>query len=153
MSYHARRRAQSHLAAWKWPLDAAYRATRYCAGEFVVQIGRRHGDLDAYLARCGCRSWAYLTAANPRSQCLGEAENKARMADLQGRLTALGHSFLSGASVAAAPALHGDWPPEPGLLVLGIGRRQACALAAAFAQNALVLGRRGGRAKLLWLCF
>lgn len=153
MSHRARRRAKSHSAAWKWPLDAAYRATRYCAGEFVLLIGRRHGDLDAYLARSGCRGWAYLTAANPRSQCLGEAENRARMAVLQGRLSALGYSFLSGESVAAAPAVHGDWPPEPGVLVLGIGRRQACVLAGAFAQNALVLGRRGGRAKLLWLSF
>jgi len=37
------------------------------------------------------------------------------------------------------------------LLVLGIGRRQACALAGACAQNALLCGRRGGRAQLLWL--
>jgi hypothetical protein len=119
----------------------------------VLQIGRHHDDLDAYLGRCGCRAWAYLTAANPRSQRLGEAENKARMVELQSRLTTLGYTFLTGDSVAVAPALHGDWPPEPGLLVLGIDRRQACALAGVFAQNALVFGRCGGRAKLLWLSF
>jgi hypothetical protein len=45
----------------------------------------------------------------------------------------------------------GSWPAEQSLLVLGIDKAEAVALGRAFEQFAVVVGRRGGPARLAWI--
>jgi hypothetical protein len=44
----------------------------------------------------------------------------------------------------------GRWAPEPSLLVLGLPRAEAVELARRFGQEAIVAGRRGAPAELVY---
>ena len=71
-------------------LIAAYRATDYVlfdadGSEIVLKIGRLAPEFDRVLERRGAASAVIVTAYNPRSVVLPEAENRAR----HGRLTSL----------------------------------------------------------------
>ena len=133
-------------------LDAAYRRTLYRVddptGGFALRIGELHPELDARLAAAGRRSWAWLTAVNPGSRRLADAENLRRLDDLERRILAAGLSPIPGRAVAR-PA--GSFPDEPSFLVLGASRRQASGWGRAFEQAAILAGRRGGRVELVEL--
>jgi len=127
------------------PLDVAYEDTAYWVEDrFAIRCHRRSAPLDAILAAAGHDTWAYLTACNPLSIALPDAANAVRMARLERRVAALGLTWLHGHGVGAS----GDWPPEPSLLLLGIGEADAVALAREFHQAAIVVGRRGEVARL-----
>ena len=127
------------------PLKHAYETTAYWVEDrFAIRCQARSAALDALLGERGHDTWAYLTASNPGSVILDDATNALRMAELARRLEELGHPFLAGQGVGAA----GDWPPEPSLLVLGIGENAALEIGRAFGQVAIVVGRRGEPAAL-----
>ena len=129
------------------PLRPAYETTDYRVGDrFTIRCGERSPPPDALLAESGHDTWAFITAWNPGSIALDTAENRRRMTDLCGRLALLGLPMLEGEGVGTG----GDWPPEPSLLVLGIGASEALALGRAFGQVAIVVGRLGEPARL---CF
>lgn len=135
-------------------LDAAYRATTYRAvceevsgGRLDIRIDARHPLLDAWLDRVGVACWSYLSAENPGSGVLSPADNAARTTRLRQVLEASGKPFLAGQAVAD----DGRWPAEASFLVGGLGEAEAVALAAACEQNAVVCGRRGQIARLVWL--
>lgn len=128
-------------AARRAGLERAYRRTTYRAGARRLRIGEPVPALDAHEA------WAYLTAWNPGARQRPDAENERAMDALRERLRATGLAFHEG----AAESDDGSWPPEPSLLVLGIAPDEAAALGRAFGQVAIVVGRRGGVAELLWL--
>ena len=133
----------------------SYLATRYTAatpgGEVVIRIGRRHPEVDALLAeaiaaaRGGAASWAYLTAWNPRSRRLSDAENRLRQAALIAKIGNR-HAYFEGEGIAT----DGIWR-EPSLLILGISRAEAVQLGRQFEQNAIVAGEHGGEAELVCL--
>jgi hypothetical protein len=133
------------------PREAAYRATTYAAGEgaqrVAIRIGERCAPLDALLAARGVDEWAYLTAHNPGGRLADPAVNAAAQARLEAELAAAGHPFLRGASSGDG----GDWPPEPSVLVLGLPRGAALALARRYRQEAIVTGRCGAQAELVFL--
>ena len=149
MSKYARQLYGPRLKRWLGLLDAAYRASSYCTADLVITIGKRHPLLDEALRAKGCRTWAFLTAANPRSRCLSDADNRQRLHALQERLKPIFVQIFSGESLAARAGR--PWPAEPGFLVQGISVAEASALARSFGQHALVYGQLGGEAKLLWL--
>lgn len=93
----------------------------------------------------GDGSWAYVTAYNPHGQAAPEIENERAQARLLRELRDTKRRFHLGASQGDL----GDWPPEPSVLILGIAEADAVRLAARFRQAALVVGRRGERARLL----
>ena len=129
------------------PLRPAYEATDYWVGDcFMIRCGERSPPLEALLAESGHDTWAFITAWNPGSIALDTAENRRRMTDLCGRIALLGLPMLEGEGVGTG----GDWPPEPSLLVLGIGASEAVELGRAFGQVAIVVGRLGAPARL---CF
>lgn len=133
-------------------LEAAYRATSYrlfgCpTGDFVIRCGKRSSRLDGLLERHVATEWAFVTACNPRSRRLDDQENATRMERLEATLRAAGYCCLPG----AGEANDNSWPPEPSLLVLGISEPEALALAAAFDQHAILVGRRGEPAHLVWI--
>ena len=131
-------------------LAAAYLSTTYRvdapSGPIALRVGQRSGALDRLLKRRGLRTWAFVTACNPRSRRLPGWRNLARQRRLQGAVGRLGFATLPARAWATMPA----WPPEPSLLILGIGRQRARRLARLFGQNAIVAGRRGGPPELVW---
>ncbi len=122
-------------------LLAAYRRTGYEAAGVVVRVGRRSPAMDRLLRRLGTRMAAFVTAWNPlgRRMPLGwNARMQARLRQAAWRLRfAEGEGFGRGWS-------------ERHLLLAGDPRR-ATLLARRFRQNAVVLVRRGGAARLRWL--
>lgn len=125
-------------------LDAAYRATTYAAGAFVLHIGDRCTALDAILPSA-CPEWAFVTAFNPGSVQREEAANQRDQTALETTLTAAGYDYLPGHGTGT------DWPAEASVLILGITESDACRYARPYGQLAIVCGRRGEPARLVWL--
>ena len=123
----------------------AYRAARYEVGVHgnVVVLGVGEplpAVLEAYLAAKGVAAAAFLSAANPRSKRLTDGQNSHRHAALQAALRHLGLTWLD----ASGRDVKGQWPAEPSVLALGIGRAQAMGVAEQFEQNAYLEVMRGG---------
>lgn len=130
--------------ATKHPLESAFLATDYevdgPSGRFVIRIGELCDAIPA-------GTWAYITACNPRSRRLPDDENDRRMRQLEAELRAKGFQFWRGQSRARDLS----WPPEASLLVLDISREQAIRLGQRLDQWAIVFGKRGHRAELVWI--
>jgi hypothetical protein len=129
-------------------LDAAYRATAYTAdtpdGPLSLRIGVVSAALDRLLAARGASTWTYVTAYNPGSVPCADAENEARQRELCATVMRSGHCFFEGAGVGEG------WPPEASLLILGMEEAEAVSLGRRFGQLAVVVGERGGPARLVW---
>lgn len=130
-------------------LLAAYGRTTFVAntptGRLSLRVGRRSGELDALPAAHGVATWAYVTAFNPGSQLLPAEANAARQRELERHVAARGFIAYPGEGI-------GDdrrWPPEPSLLVLGIGRTDAMHLGRKFGQLAIVYGELEQEAELI----
>jgi hypothetical protein len=127
----------------------AYRRTTYVAhtghGEIRINPGRRSAALDRLLIEHRSREWAYLTAYNPASCRLPEEENARRQRELVDAVRDRGLAFLDGEGTGEDTG----WPPEPSVLILGIGLEDARALGRQFGQLAIVAGRIGERARLV----
>ncbi len=95
-------------------------------------------------AEQGARSFAFISAANPGSQPLPEAENEDRHRRLVEQVSAAGLPAIDGESYAAAG---GGWR-ERSLLIAGLAREAAMALAREFGQVALLWGETGGPVEL-----
>jgi len=132
-------------------LHNAYRRTTYYAntprGRLAIRTDQCDAELDLLLADHGCRTWAFVTAHNPGSKALSAEENAQRHARLESELRTGGWTSFFGEGVGAGS----DWPPETSLLVLGIDETAAKQLGEAFEQNAIVVGRLGEPARLVWL--
>jgi hypothetical protein len=133
-------------------LDDAYLATNYWVedapgGRFCIRSGEPCPELDRLLEASGLSDWAYVTACNPGSELLSEEENAGRTLSLEEGLRGLGYAIFHGRGIGTS----GDWPPEPSLLILGICPAQARAIGGAFGQNAIIIGRRGQIARLIWV--
>jgi len=130
-------------------LFEAYRHTHFCAdtphGPIMIRVGQTCPQLDALLVEERCMTWAYITAYNPGSLPLSEAENEARQHELEEAVRQLGHVMLQGNGISH----DGAWPPEPSILVLGMGRTAAVRLGLRFGQRAIVCGDSGGPAVLV----
>ena len=128
-------------------LVAAYRQTTFSAdtsvGEVQIRPGGSSKALDRLLAEADVESWAHITACNPGSRSLSDEENLQRNDELRRSLEAGGLRYFPGAG-------RGDdgWT-EPGFLVLGLSREDACSFGAEFGQNAIVFGVRGQPAELV----
>ncbi len=96
-------------------LVAAYRRAIYRVerpeGAIDLRVGRRSARLESWLRGLRVRRWGFVTAVNPGSRRLSDAENELRLGRLEGRLLALGHRLVPG--VGLDP--DGAWPDEPSL--------------------------------------
>jgi len=137
-------RATFELDKWR-----AYEQTDYVVfdGNRTVRFraGSRSASLAALLVRHGAQRWAFLTAWNPGSQPLSRTENVNRQNGLLDRLVTDGYRCLRGEGRSADAA----WPPEESALALDIPEGTARALGRTYGQLAIVVGRRGGPAKLV----
>ena len=129
-------------------LELLYRQARYVVEDGDVKLTIRLDDdnaaLNEFLRERGIETWAFMTAYNPRSTPLTEAENHARQDNLIADLKEAGYTFLEGYGT-------GDyWDPEPSLFVLGISRDKAVSTADRYGQHAILWGQADGPAELVW---
>jgi hypothetical protein len=131
-------------------LRSAYVATAYevhlPAGRVVIRVGQVCAELDSLLGSLGERHWAFVSAFNPRSRVLCEQENLARHENLARTVATSGLAAFEGEGRGD----NRDWPAERSLLILGMPPDAALRLAVQFDQHAVVVGERGGAARLLW---
>jgi hypothetical protein len=132
-------------------IEAAYRATDYRVddnpfGPFVIRVGEPSAGADRLLAVHGQTTWAFITACNPGSERLPDEQNVRQMANLEAELREGSWPHYAGTGVGR----DGTWPPEPSFLVLAISEAEALNLARQFGQNAIVAGRTGEPARLVW---
>ena len=113
-------------------------------GPFFLRVGEHSPDLESWLRKQGARSFAFISAANPGSQLLPEAENEDRHRRLVSQVSAAGLRASDGESYAAAG---GGWR-ERSLLIAGLAREAAMAMAREFGQVALLWGETGGPVEL-----
>ena len=129
----------------------AYRATDFVLfdtgnGEVVVNVGRRSAMFDRVLATRGAETAVIVTAYNPRSVVLPDAENRVRHQQLIALLEARGHDFALGEGRDPT----GHWKAELECVVFGITVEAGLDLARAFDQNAIVFVRRGQAPELAY---
>ena len=119
------------MPAW---LATGYRT--WLAGQAVdLAIDQPCPELDAWLQWQRNVTACFITACNPGSQLLSDAENLQRLRLLDAELFAAGKPALAASAIPATP----DWPPEPARLVAGLSQFEA-----------LSLGRRHGQDAVLW---
>ncbi len=128
-------------------LQAAYENTSYNVFDppVSIRIGHRNTELDALLERRSHEEWAFITAYNPFSEILSDLENEERHHQLRKQIEQ--HSFFEGEGVGT----NQSWKPERSFLILGISETDAVKLGEDFQQNAIVVGRRKGQARLVLL--
>ncbi len=126
-------------------IETAYRVADG-AQRFSIRVGERCAPIDALLDAHDAEEWAYVTAHNPGGRRADADANEAAQQRLEAALRASARPVLHGEGVGD----DGGWPPEPSLLVLGLTRADAVALARRFGQEAIVAGRRGAPAELVY---
>ncbi|MBI4740591.1 MAG: DUF3293 domain-containing protein [Betaproteobacteria bacterium] len=131
--------------------DALFRATAYRVatpdGPFDLRIGAPDLAFDDFLARQGACRWGIVTPCNPGARRTSEARNAEREKRFLDRIDALGWPRFEASNRPDA----GDWPPEPGFLLLHADAGSLRDLAAEFGQLAFVAGERGAPPRLVWV--
>ena len=116
----------------------SYRNARYelhlSTGSVALQVDQPCSDLGGLLNSAGGSGAALLTAYNPGSVARPESENLAAQEKLKLRLLREGHRLTPATAIDPA----GQWPPEPGFLVLGISFADAMSAARDFQQAAFL---------------
>ena len=118
----------------------AYHETDYwCAGlddqgAIVLRIGQPQPQLNVLYAVFKVDCAAFITACNPLSQQLTEAENHLRQQRLLADLKQLGFTGLRGEGRPLRPG----WQPEASWLVPGMTLALACQMGERYQQHALV---------------
>ena len=132
-------------------LLCAYLQTTYRvlanSGPIDLRVGTGSAQLDSLLLASQSRTWAIVTASNPRSQQLPEQENAARNEQMMLAIRAGGWRCIDALGVPD----DADWVAEQSFLVIGINRDDARELARRWNQNAFVCGRRGEPPQLAWV--
>jgi len=132
-------------------LDTAYRQTVYRVflpdGPVDFRVGERNPALRELLRASASTAAAFVTAHNPGSRLMSQADNTRSQAELAAEARAIGAATLPG--VALDPL--DTWPAEDSVLLLMVDRESACTLGRRFGQNALVWIDQTGLAELVWL--
>jgi hypothetical protein len=122
----------------------AYRQALYFVetpkGQILLKVGERSPELIELVHQQNCDNWAYITAANPKSEILSEEENGSRNTELENLLSKDSYAFFKG--IAKSP--EDSFPAEISFLVFGISEKEAVKLAERFNQAALLLGTLTG---------
>jgi hypothetical protein len=113
-------------------LQAEYRI--HADVPFSLRVGSCSEGLHTLYARTGTRSSAFITPYNPLGHLLSDHENELKLQDLNSRLDRLGLTYLPAEGLDP----QGEWPPEKGVLVLGLSFEQACEIGREFRQNGVL---------------
>jgi hypothetical protein len=119
-------------------LLAAYHATHYQVkhprGAFTLRTDNPSTELATLLMETGSRCAAFITACNPYSWPVGDAENALAQQQLAGELQQHGYAAIP--AIGLDPA--GEWQGEESFLVPGLDLEEAKALGRQYAQNAIL---------------
>jgi hypothetical protein len=126
-------------------LDTVY-AVQDDARLIKFRVGSHKAALDALLARHRAKDWAHISACNPGLETLSPTENRRRMKRLENTARKRGYTTLPGNGRDDRQRR----PAEDTLFVMGIPEAKARRLAREFGQWAIVAGRRGEAARLVW---
>lgn len=131
-------------------LMAAYDATDFMVfdddGEWAIRIGEASAAIEHLLRQNGVTTATYVSAFNPRSVVLTDAENLRRHARLLALLRERGLAFAMGEGRDTAS----DWKPELNCIVFGTSEAEGLALAREFNQYAFVFLERGQPPRLVY---
>jgi len=128
---------------------AAYRETVHCYmcdQPFVLRVGQHCPQLLSAHRQYGASSSAFITACNPLSQALSEADNAERQDRLAAGLRARSLVFHPG--IGQHPI--SKWA-EPSFLIFGLSLEAAKDLGNKFDQNAIVWAGEDGVPQLILL--
>lgn len=100
-----------------------------------LKIGQANEALTVFLFDNNAFTWAFVSASNPFSIAITEAENQKRHQSLVDFVANSGLRYLEGEGKSE----QGDWA-EKSLFILDISKREAIKLAQNFEQNAIVFG-------------
>ena len=140
------------MTAIRSELDDEYRATTYRVygppggTPIDLHVGEVSARLDNLLASYAIEPWAFITAWNPTSRSFSSEVNNIRHTELLQLVRERGWRFYEGSGIPS----NLDWAPERSVLVLGISKDDAVILGKRFDQNAVVIGQRGSKAKLVY---
>lgn len=109
-----------------------------------LRIGREHPEWDEFLTAQNVTEWVFITACNPRSEQAVPEVNRGRMQELLNELADRSH--WPGLGVGP----DGDWFPEFSVCV-ALSATEGLALARKYDQLAIVAGKIGGEARLMWV--
>ena len=114
----------------------AYNTTEYkvYSPSLVIKIGIANQVLNDLLISYNASTWAYITAFNPFSKILTEAENLKRHEGLKVKIA--NFKFFEGEGVGEDKS----WEPEVSLLIIGISINEAIEIGEFYEQNAIVVG-------------
>lgn len=115
----------------------AYRETHYkvfAAAPFVLQIDQASDALAELYRQRKVSHCAFITAWNPFSQRIDDAENVKRNSELELELARRDLPFIDG--IGQHPS--NGCPGEPSYLILGLGLDESKALGVKLEQNAIV---------------
>lgn len=118
----------------------AYRETDYwCAGlndrnPVCLRIGQAQSALKVIYQIFQVDCAAFITACNPLSQALSDAENDLRQQRLLAEIRQAGYTGLIGEGRPWRPG----WKPEASWLIPGMPLEAACAIGQRYQQNAIV---------------
>jgi hypothetical protein len=132
----------------------AYGETHYCVhaespdqAAFVLRVGDVSKPLAGTHKKFGVDCSAFITACNPWSEGLSEADNAIRQEKLLQALRMRSLRWIDG--IGQHP--NNQWPGEPSVLILGLSLAAAKALAKDFEQNAFVWSGLDARPQLVLL--
>ena len=129
-------------------LSAAYLRTEFVVDlmpPLVMRVGKRSARRDRLLTERGHATWAFVTAWNPWSQPRSRLTNQARHRRLRTALARMGLPCVAGRGRDP----RGRWPAEESFFVMGCSVSEARRLGSVFGQHAVLVGRLGGRPRLL----
>jgi hypothetical protein len=128
-----------------------YRRTEYHVdfpgAPFMLRIETPSADLAALLAREKVSSAAFMTAYNPYSRKVTEAENRAANERLRRELDEAEFEVLPARAVNPL----GDWPVEESFLIVGMEQPLAEEFGRRYEQNAIVFAGKDSVPRLLLL--
>lgn len=136
--------ASSRQAALRQAFEDAEYHVLAAGNEWLVRTGERHAALDRAL---GCKRWTIITAHNPGGRRSGARQNQLR--DKGFRTEVARQGWRAFEAVGRDPA--GDWPDEPGLLIVDVPTTATGALARRFGQAATLTARAGEAARVAFL--
>ena len=131
-------------------LLTAYRNTLYrvqATPPFTLIVGEISPALQQWIAQRQCACAAFVTACNPHSHVLSDAENAQRHCALEQVIRQCGLPYASG----LGQSQDGHWKPEPSYLVGGLTLEETQALGRRFEQNAVVWCGQDALAQLILL--
>lgn len=114
--------------------------------EIRFKVGEISDEINRILEVENARNFAFLTAYNPFSKQLSEAENKVRQTELIKLLQSDNFLFYTGYGTNE----NESWEREESLFILNIEEKKAVEFACFFNQNAIVFGRKREESKLVW---